>query len=190
MAPRKPRTPATEQAEQRTETAPETEVPATPPKDDPAKPAAGDPAAAAPPPADEPVQAAPPSPEPPAAPPPTSKPAQAAPLEPPAAPLTPPEPIGAPVQINMLATPGSEFVDLVWDDGTPCQPEDLFTDPGPQYTTVLARAAIIRRHYQPGARRISDQLLMPAGWKLARDHAEKIKADLAEQRAKAADQEE
>ncbi|MFI9845107.1 hypothetical protein ACIHFD_49370 [Nonomuraea sp. NPDC051941] len=108
--------------------------------------------------------------------------AQAAPLEPPSAPLAPPEPTGPPVQINMIATPGSEFVDLVWPDGTPADPDELFTDPGAHFTYVNVAKPIIRRHFLPGALRPTEQLLFPAGWSLPRDHAAKVQTDLRAQR--------
>ncbi|MET7335932.1 hypothetical protein [Nonomuraea sp. NPDC005650] len=105
-------------------------------------------------------------------------PAQAAPLEPPAAPVAPIVPPGPPVDMKMIATPGAEFVDLVWDDGKPAGPDELFVDPGSQYTYVMTARAIHRHYYLPGARRLSGQLVFPEGWKVAREHADRMTADL------------
>ncbi|MGW0485752.1 hypothetical protein [Nonomuraea sp. NPDC003214] len=118
-------------------------------------------------------------------PPPAAKTAQAAPLDPPAAPLAPPAPPTQPVQINMLATPGAEFHDLVLMNGRPADPDQMFDDPGVQYTYVVVREPIVRTAFLPNARRPSSQLLLQAGRRVPRDEAEKIKADLRAVRAAA-----
>ncbi|MER5322360.1 hypothetical protein [Streptosporangium roseum] len=108
---------------------------------------------------------------------------QAAPLAPPAAPLAPPEPVIPPVQIQMIATPGSEFVDLVWENDEPVDPDELFVDPGAQFGYVNVARMVVRKYHQPGATRVSMQVWRPQGWMLPRDHAEKVKADLVTIRA-------
>ncbi|MGW2223773.1 hypothetical protein ACWCSD_53065 [Nonomuraea sp. NPDC001684] len=119
-------------------------------------------------------------------------PTQAAPLDPPAPAPQPPAPDPGPApQIRMLATPGSEFVDLVWGDNEPgqsrekAQPDELFHDPGLQFSTVLVRRPLIRLFHMPGAQDhiVGEQLFKGAGAPLDRGHAEKIKADLAALRA-------
>lgn len=110
--------------------------------------------------------------------PPAAPPAQAAPLEPPAAPAAPPPPPGPPTDMRMVATPGADFEDLVWSDGTPAEPDQMFIDPGAQYTYVMTAREIQRRQYLPGARRLSGQVVFPAGWRVAREQADRMKADL------------
>lgn len=105
-------------------------------------------------------------------------PAQAAPLEPPATPVAPVASPGPSVDMRMIATPGAEFVDLVWSDGTPADPDELFVDPGAQFTYVVTARAIERRYFQPGARRTSGDLVFPEGWRVAREHADRMAADL------------
>ncbi|MFG1977004.1 hypothetical protein ACGFJC_47395 [Nonomuraea fuscirosea] len=105
-------------------------------------------------------------------------PAQAAPLEPPAPPAPLPVPPGPPVDMKMIATPGTEFENLVWSDGTPADPDEMFVDPGAQYTYVVVAREIQRRFYMPGARRTAGQILFPEGWQVAREHADRVKNDL------------
>ncbi|MER5649716.1 hypothetical protein [Streptosporangium sp. NPDC002524] len=109
------------------------------------------------------------------------------PLTPPARPEPPvPDPGPAP-EIRSLPTPGSVIVDLRWPGGIPADPEQLFDDPGPHMTTVTVSQTIIRLQYLPGATTPDEQLLYPAGWPLERAHAAKLRADLEEVRAQAAD---
>ncbi|WP_043636806.1 hypothetical protein [Nonomuraea candida] len=130
--------------------------------------------------ADEPIKAGP-----------AADPAQAAPLTPPAKPAPPaPDPGPAP-QIRMLATPGAEFVDLLWGDnapGTPmekAQPGALFIDQGPQFSTVIVARPLIRLFHMPGGDGtvLGEQLFKGAGVAVDRGHAMKIEADLAAIRA-------
>ncbi|MBG0818984.1 hypothetical protein [Planomonospora sp. ID82291] len=120
---------------------------------------------------------------------PAAQPTQAAPLTPPAAPARPaPDPGPAP-QIRMLATPGSEFVDLLWGDNPPGQapeqarPEELFIDPGAQFSYVTVARPLVKLFYLPGTTAPSEQLFRAAGSTLARDHAAKVRADLEAIRA-------
>ncbi|WP_433542082.1 hypothetical protein ACQP10_37990 (plasmid) [Streptosporangium sandarakinum] len=111
---------------------------------------------------------------------------QAAPLAPPAGPAAPPPPVSPPLRVQMIATPGAEFVDLLWDNGELADPDALFEDPGAQYGYVIVAKPLIRAYHQPGTTRTTKQLWRPQGWKVPRDNAEQIKADLTAIRAAAA----
>ncbi|MER6830950.1 hypothetical protein ABT352_33490 [Streptosporangium sp. NPDC000563] len=109
----------------------------------------------------------------------------AAPLTPPAAPaaapLAPPTPEPP---MGQTAMPGSAFVDFVDEAGKPIDPDTMFVDPGARYTYVRTACRITRVHRQDGATtRTSDQLLYPAGRRLDRAEAAKLRAELESIRA-------
>ncbi|GAA2692024.1 hypothetical protein [Nonomuraea recticatena] len=121
---------------------------------------------------------------------PVAAPTQAAPLDPPARPEPPAPDPGPTPQIRMLATPGSEFVDLVWGDnpaGQPkekADPDELFHDPGAQFSYVIVARPIVRLFHMPGANGIlGEQLFRNAGVHIDRGHANHIRQDLAAVRA-------
>ncbi|GAB2467637.1 hypothetical protein GCM10027187_39780 [Streptosporangium sandarakinum] len=118
-----------------------------------------------------------------------AQPTQAAPLEPPASPAPLPADPEPESQVRMLAAPGSEFVDLVWGDnpaGQPpekARPEELFRDPGPQFSYVIVARPLVRLFHMPGATELGEQLYRQAGVSMSRSHAQKIAADLTVIRA-------
>ncbi|MFG6197761.1 hypothetical protein [Nonomuraea sp. JJY05] len=121
---------------------------------------------------------------------PAAEPTQAAPIDPPAKLAEPaPDPGPAP-QIRMLATPGAEFVDLLWGDHAPGQPmekakpDELFHDPGAQFSYVTVARPLVRLFHMPGAAgTLGEQLFKGAGVPIDRGHAVKIREDLAAVRA-------
>ncbi|MFC4014612.1 hypothetical protein ACFOY2_45830 [Nonomuraea purpurea] len=130
--------------------------------------------------ADEPIAAGP-----------AADPAQAAPLDPPAQPAPPaPDPGPAP-KIRMLATPGAEFVDLLWGDNDPsrpkekAQPDDLFIDPGEQFSYMLVARPLVRLFHMPGGdgSMLGEQLFKGKNVPVDKGHARKIREDLVAIRA-------
>ncbi|MEU4703377.1 hypothetical protein [Nonomuraea dietziae] len=122
----------------------------------------------------------------------------AAPLTPPddgpstdAAPLTPPvrrEPAPE-VKEDALTPPpppaalGQEpTLDLRWEDGTVASPDELFEDPGPQFTYLVVARRVLERHYFSGATTPSDRLLYPVGARVARSEADRIRREMASSR--------
>ncbi|GAA2411451.1 MULTISPECIES: hypothetical protein [Nonomuraea] len=139
----------------------------------------------------EPGQPEPPAPEQPASTPVSEgpTPTQAAPIDPPPAPKPPAADPGPAPQIRMLATPGGEFVDLVWGDSPAGQqpekadPNELFYDPGGQFSYVVVARPLVRLFYLPGTTTVAEQLYKGKGTPLDRGHADKIRLDLEAVRA-------
>ncbi|QSI49951.1 hypothetical protein [Thermobispora bispora] len=82
--------------------------------------------------------------------------------------------------------PPDEFVDLVFGDtGEPATPGELFHDPGPNLLYVQVRRPLVKVTRAPGSRRGEVRTLMfPAGHRISRAAADRLKADLERLRAK------
>ncbi|MBG0818747.1 hypothetical protein [Planomonospora sp. ID82291] len=91
--------------------------------------------------------------------------------------------------MRQLATPGTEFVDLVWGDNEPGQemepadPAELFADPGEHFSYVVVARPLVACIYLPGTVRTSHRLFATAGRRIGRHAAQKITDDLTKARA-------
>ncbi|SDH67172.1 hypothetical protein SAMN05421505_12023 [Sinosporangium album] len=104
-----------------------------------------------------------------------------------AAPLTPPEtPQPQPVVYEPPLTPPptSPFgqaptYDLRWEDGTPADPDQLFTDPGAQYSYMVVTRRVLERYLLDGAQTYGQSLRYNAGARIPRAEADRIRARMA-----------
>lgn len=77
---------------------------------------------------------------------------------------------------GMLVQPGEDHVELVDENGAPVDPEELFTDPDPVQTFVMAKQRLFELFRYPGASNVSMRQLYTPGARVDRLTAERIKS--------------
>ncbi|MEU8385556.1 hypothetical protein [Streptosporangium sp. NPDC048865] len=109
----------------------------------------------------------------------------AAPLTPPAAPLAPPPaPVVPEPSLREIASPGAEFIDLIDEVGQPIDPDAMFAEVSPNSTYVRTAQRIRRVYRETGAStRLGVQLLYPAGKKVDKVEAARLRGELVAVRA-------
>lgn len=74
--------------------------------------------------------------------------------------------------------PGENHVQMVDEHGQAVSPQDLFTDPGGPQTFVTAKQRVYEQFTYPHSSQRTQRLFMPAGQRVNRGEAERIKAAL------------
>jgi hypothetical protein len=75
---------------------------------------------------------------------------------------------------------GDNHVRIIDEDGNTVDPADMFDDPDPHVSFVTARTRLYEEFTQTNSTRLTTRLLYPAGARVPRDRADKVRAAVAE----------